>query len=166
MKILITSFIVIILFICQFNAGHLRECKPPRCLESELAEPIFLQQQMNNLLNTTFAGEARHNNPSHCLAFYNDTPEDHYASVEARSKNALIFTFEMIKKYFTYRIVADIWNYIVRFFKGEEQPYPISSFFKEGEIPDKPDCCWTANNNSILPTHLKDVVTVYPTGEV
>ena len=63
-------------------------------------------------------------------------------------------------------MVADVWNYIVRFFKGEEQPYPIKRFFVEGETPDKPDCCWTANNNSMLPTHLKDIATVLPTGEM
>ena len=57
---------------------------PPCCLESTLAEPIIIQQQMSNLLNSTFAGEAKHNNPSHCLAFYNTTPEDQYASVDAR----------------------------------------------------------------------------------
>ena len=42
---------------------------------------------MHNLLNSNFAGEARHNNPSHCLTFYNYTPDfndTHYASGDAR----------------------------------------------------------------------------------
>ena len=67
---------------------------PPssHCLESTLAEPIIIQQQMSNLLNSTFAGEAKHNNPSHCLAFYNTTPEDQYASVDARLGFLVPFT--------------------------------------------------------------------------
>ena len=100
-----------------------RECTPPRCMEYMLVEPKIRQQQTSNLLNSDFAGEARHSNPSHCLAFFNDIPDyndTHYASGDAR-------------------MVADIWNYIVQFFKGEEQPYPIERFFVEGEIPDKPN---------------------------
>ena len=82
-----------------------RECKPPRCLESTLAKPIIVQQQLNNLRNSSFAGETKDNNPSHCLAFCNDAPTDHFASGNAG-------------------IVAEIWNYIVGILKGGETTTP------------------------------------------